>query len=90
MVFSKFEFRQIESFQYIGGYVVWTVQKKQARDTLFWIVGVARMLNWALRSNLHGFGNISIYLFSLAPQPNAGYGLPVTQGFLITTTRHSR
>jgi len=35
MRFSKFEFRPIGSFRYIQGYLVWTVQKKQARDTLF-------------------------------------------------------
>jgi hypothetical protein len=60
MEFSKFEFRPMESFQYIGGFLVWTVQKQQARNTLFWTVGVVRMQIWVLHSNLHSFGNISI------------------------------
>jgi hypothetical protein len=60
MGFSRFEFRPIGSFQYIEGYLVWTVQKKQARDIPFWTVGVARMQIWVLHSNLHAFGNISI------------------------------
>jgi len=60
MGFSKFQLRPIESFQYIEGYLVWTVQKKQARDTLFWTTGVARMQTWVFRSNLYSFGNISV------------------------------
>jgi len=35
MRFSKFEFKPIGSFQYTEGYLVWKVQKKQARETLF-------------------------------------------------------
>jgi len=35
MEFYEFEFRPIGSFQYTGGYLVWRVQKMQARDTLF-------------------------------------------------------
>jgi len=35
MGFSKFDFLPIESFLYIERYLVWRVQKKQARDTLF-------------------------------------------------------
>ena len=35
MGFSKFEFQPIESFHYLGGYLVWVMQKKQLRDTLF-------------------------------------------------------
>jgi hypothetical protein len=60
MGFSIFEFRSIESLQYrgVGGYVFWTVQKKQARDPLFCTVGVARTQIWVLRSNLYNFGNI--------------------------------
>jgi hypothetical protein len=50
---SKSEFRPIESFHYIEGYLVWTVHKKQAINTLFWTVGVARMQIWVLRSNLY-------------------------------------
>jgi len=34
MEFSKFEFRSIESFQYTEWYLVWTVQEKEARDTV--------------------------------------------------------
>ena len=49
MGFSKFEFRQIESFQYIEGYLVWRVQKNQASHTLFQPVGLARMQIWVLR-----------------------------------------
>jgi len=40
MGFSKFEFRPIGSFRYIEGYLVWRVQKKQVRNTLFWTNGV--------------------------------------------------
>jgi len=36
MGFSKFEFQPIESFQFIEGFLVWTVQKQQATDTPFW------------------------------------------------------
>jgi len=32
MGFSKFEFRPIGSFQYIGGCLVWRVQKEPARE----------------------------------------------------------
>jgi len=32
---SKFEFRPMGSFRYVDGYLVWTVQKKQARNILF-------------------------------------------------------
>ena len=39
--------------------MVWTVQEKQARDTV-WTIGVARMQIWVLRSNLYSFGNISM------------------------------
>jgi len=39
MGLSKFEFRQIGSFRYIEGYLVWRVQKKQARNTLAWTAG---------------------------------------------------
>jgi len=60
MEFYKFEFRPMESFQYIGRFLVWTVQKQQARDTVFWTVGVVRMQIWVLRSNLYSCGNISI------------------------------
>jgi hypothetical protein len=60
MGFSKFEFRPMESFQYIRGFLIWTVQKQQARDTLFWTDGIVRMQIWVLRSNLYSFGNISI------------------------------
>jgi len=35
MGFSKFEFQPIESLQYVEGYLVWTVQEKQERGTLF-------------------------------------------------------
>ena len=35
MEFSKFAFRPIETFQYTEGYLVWTAQEKQARDTQF-------------------------------------------------------
>jgi len=28
MGFSKFEFQPIETFQFIGGFLVWTVQKQ--------------------------------------------------------------
>jgi len=43
MGLSEFEFRPIGSFRYIEGYLVWRLQKKQARDTLFQIAGVARL-----------------------------------------------
>ena len=39
MGFSEFEFRQIGSVRYIEGYLVWRVQKQQARNTLFLTVG---------------------------------------------------
>jgi len=39
--FSKLEFQPTGSFSYIEGYLVWRVQKKQARNTLFWTDGVA-------------------------------------------------
>jgi len=57
---SKFEFQPIESFQYGGGgYVVCTMRKQQARDTVLdhWS---HTHVNWVLRKNLHSFGNTSI------------------------------
>jgi len=52
MGFSKFEFRSIGSLRYIEGYLVWRVQNKQARNTLFLTDGVASKQIWELRKNL--------------------------------------
>jgi len=38
MGFSKFEFRPVGSFRYIGGYLFWRVQEKH-RGSLLWTVG---------------------------------------------------
>jgi len=39
MGIPKFEFRPMGSFRYIGGYLVWRVQEKQAWLSLLWTVG---------------------------------------------------
>ena len=39
MGFSKFEFPPMGSFRYLGGYLVWRVQEKQAWLSLLWTVG---------------------------------------------------
>jgi len=52
MGFSKFEFRPIKAFQYIGGF--WFGQcRSSKRGTLFWTVGVVRMQILVLRWNLY-------------------------------------
>jgi hypothetical protein len=58
MRFSTFEFRPTESFHY-GGYVIWTVQKQEARDTVLdrWSHTHAK---WVPRKNVYSSGNISI------------------------------
>jgi len=48
MGFSEFEFRPIGSFLYIEEYLVWRVQKKQARELSFLDRWRACMQIWVL------------------------------------------
>jgi len=62
MGFSKFEILANRIISVRKGYVVWTVRKKQASDTLFWNVGVLRVQIWVLRSNLRSFDCMWCYI----------------------------
>jgi hypothetical protein len=58
MGFSTFEFQPIESFHY-EGYVIWTVQKQDVRDTVLYRLSHTHV-NWVPRKNLYTSGNTSI------------------------------